>query len=535
MAKIAAEVRRTAVARLEELRADGVLTARHVRTVAQSAGGSERTVWRWLSPPASIPIRQPRPRYTLGEADREAFAFYRGNIAALHRARQAVLAGRACGPGLGARVPRGGVGGRPSGDAADVAAGVRPGADPAEQAAWRTGESGRRAAAVYLRRPDALRGRCWEMDHKQLPLVVLPPKGKAICPWMTTVVDDGTRALLGWAVAVTPTSGTVFTAMRMAMLHEADLSQCGAVPERVRIDQGLEFAADDVEAALGTLAVVMHRLPPFQPHRKGKVERLNLTIDQMLISQLPGFTGGPRDAGGKLYGRGGQQVQIRYMPHDDRQIEVYASVEHLCTAYPTGQLTPEQTEAFRAHARAEAERLGRERRRASPGPARARPDDRRRHCGRGVPAGRRHRRPRPHPARPRPGARSQSRHQPARTHRPHRRPGELMPRHFVDLDGAAALPTGHFQMTTRIVRDIVAGAATGVVHGPAGTGKTFAVEAALEALDTLPPVQRPQVCVLAFPSRPTVRMVADELLRELTGTEIPSSRNRFDLTAKLTG
>ncbi|WP_331747609.1 ATP-binding protein (plasmid) [Streptomyces sp. NBC_00853] len=110
-----------------------------------------------------------------------------------------------------------------------------------------------------------------------------------------------------------------------------------------------------------------------------------------------------------------------------------------------------------------------------------------------------------------------------------------MPRHFVDLDGAAALPTGHFQMTTRIVRDLVANAATGVVHGPAGTGKTFAVEAALEALDTLPPIQRPQVCVLTFPSRPTMRMVADQLLRELTGTETPSSRNRFDLTTKLTG
>ncbi|MFC8898522.1 AAA family ATPase [Streptomyces cinereoruber] len=110
-----------------------------------------------------------------------------------------------------------------------------------------------------------------------------------------------------------------------------------------------------------------------------------------------------------------------------------------------------------------------------------------------------------------------------------------MPRHFVDLDGAAALPTGHFQMTARIVRDLVAHAATGVVHGPAGTGKTFAVEAALEALDALPPVQRPQVCVLTFPSRPTMRMIADQLLRELTGADTPTSRNRFDLTTKLIG
>lgn len=110
-----------------------------------------------------------------------------------------------------------------------------------------------------------------------------------------------------------------------------------------------------------------------------------------------------------------------------------------------------------------------------------------------------------------------------------------MPRDFVDLTGAAALPTGHFQMTARIVRDLVANAATGVVHGPAGTGKTFAVEAALETLDLLDPIARPRVSVLTFPARLTMRMIADQLLRELTGTENPSSRNRFDLTTKLVG
>ncbi|MFB7467077.1 transposase family protein [Streptomyces sp. NPDC056224] len=228
---------------------------------------------------------------------------YRGNVAAVVRARHAVTAGD--GRTAGAPVPDFLAAGWAR--AKTVAGRTLYQAFatemlPAERAAWKTGESGRRTASVYLRRPDALRGRTWEMDHKQIPLVVLPPKGKAICPWMTTVVDDGTRALLGWAVAVTPTSGTVFTAMRMAMLHEPGISPFGAVPERVRIDCGLEFAADAVGAALGGLAVVMHRLPAFQPHRKGKVERLNLTIEQMLISQLPGFTGGPRDAGGKLYG-----------------------------------------------------------------------------------------------------------------------------------------------------------------------------------------------------------------------------------------
>ncbi len=43
------------------------------------------------------------------------------------------------------------------------------------------------------------------------------------------------------------------------------------------------------------------------------------------------------------------------------------------------------------------------------------------------------------------------------------------------------------------------------------------------------------MCVLTFPSRPTIRVIADQLLRDLTGTETPSSRSRFDLTTRLTG
>lgn len=461
-----ASKRAAAVARLMQLRQAGQLSAAHVRLAAEGIGVTERTVWRWLA----AGIREPAPRgpepYVLSETDREAYALYRGNVAAVHRARQAVVDGD--GTTAGAPVPdflREGWA-----RAAPVALRTLQSAfarelSPAERAAWKTGESGRRAKSVYLRRPEEIRGRVWEMDHKQLPILVLPPKGKPLAPWMTTVVDDGTRVLLGWSLAVSPHVGTVLTAMRMALVHEPTVSPFGAVPAHVRIDRGLEFAAAPIRDVLAALCVVPHRLPPFQPHRKGKVERVNLTIEQTLLSLLPGFTGGPRDASGRLYGpvgdspaakraaehtgagpmriehlverlaawarwynterphrmlqgrtplaaweedeaplhridadtlrhlllagdertiqkdgihfgglayvapeihgRVGQVVQIRYMPHDDRSIEVYLGGKHLCTAAPTGQLTAEQTETFRRQQRDEAARLGRERRRAS--------------------------------------------------------------------------------------------------------------------------------------------------------------------------
>jgi AAA domain len=114
-----------------------------------------------------------------------------------------------------------------------------------------------------------------------------------------------------------------------------------------------------------------------------------------------------------------------------------------------------------------------------------------------------------------------------------------MPQHFVNLPGAATLPTRQYQLAGQIIGDLIAEAATGVVHGPAGTGKTYAVQAALERLrDAAAPghaswAGQVSVCTLAFPSKPTMRLVADELLTALAGTAAPRSRNRFQLIAAL--
>ncbi|GAB2485868.1 hypothetical protein [Nocardiopsis aegyptia] len=48
---------------------------------------------------------------------------------------------------------------------------------PAEVALWRSGENARRDADVYLTRPPSVRDQVWEADHKQLPILVMPPRG----------------------------------------------------------------------------------------------------------------------------------------------------------------------------------------------------------------------------------------------------------------------------------------------------------------------------------------------------------------------
>jgi AAA domain-containing protein len=98
-------------------------------------------------------------------------------------------------------------------------------------------------------------------------------------------------------------------------------------------------------------------------------------------------------------------------------------------------------------------------------------------------------------------------------------------RHFLDLEGAATLPTQHLLLTRRTVADICEVAAMGAVHGDAGLGKTFAVEEAVGA------VVEPVVWV-SFPGRPTMRLVATTLVSSLIGAPAPE-RDRFCLTGML--
>jgi type II secretory pathway predicted ATPase ExeA len=85
------------------------------------------------------------------------------------------------------------------------------------------------------------------------------------------------------------------------------------------------------------------------------------------------------------------------------------------------------------------------------------------------------------------------------------------------------LPTPGLVATGRALADLVDAGAMGVVHGAAGLGKTFAVETALAGHTDA------SVCWAAFPSRPTIRLVAASLFELLSGLGA-GDRTRFHLT-----
>jgi putative transposase len=67
----------------------------------------------------------------------------------------------------------------------------------------------------------------------------------------------------------------------------------------------------------------------------------------------------------ELNGRVGQKVEVRYVPHDDRQIEVFIDGTWLATARPQGALSAEERDRVLDQRRADAAEQGKRQRRAS--------------------------------------------------------------------------------------------------------------------------------------------------------------------------
>jgi DNA transposition AAA+ family ATPase len=83
------------------------------------------------------------------------------------------------------------------------------------------------------------------------------------------------------------------------------------------------------------------------------------------------------------------------------------------------------------------------------------------------------------------------------------------------------LATRDLLLTGRAITDLIESEAMGAVVGPAGLGKTFAIEHALAGREE-------EVVTLTFEARPTMRLVADRLLHKLA--DAPGSGTRFAMT-----
>ncbi len=142
--------------------------------------------------------------------------------------------------------------------------------------------------------PNAL----WQADHTMLDLLILDERGKPARPWLTTVLDDHSRAIAGYAVFLgAPSALNTCLALRQAIWRKSDASWpvCG-IPDMLYVDHGSDFTSLHLEQVSAALRFQVTYSAIGRPQGRGKVERLFGTINTELLPELPGWLSGDKAA-----------------------------------------------------------------------------------------------------------------------------------------------------------------------------------------------------------------------------------------------
>lgn len=130
----------------------------------------------------------------------------------------------------------------------------------------------------------------WQADHTMLDLLILDEKGKPVRPWLTTVMDDYSRAVAGTSVFLgAPSTLNTCLALRQAIWRKADATWpiCG-IPDVLYVDHGSDFTSDHLDQVAASLRFRIVYSAVARPQGRGKIERLFGTINSELLPELPG-------------------------------------------------------------------------------------------------------------------------------------------------------------------------------------------------------------------------------------------------------
>ncbi|MBY0257421.1 Mu transposase C-terminal domain-containing protein [Methylobacterium sp.] len=142
--------------------------------------------------------------------------------------------------------------------------------------------------------PNAL----WQADHTLLDILIRDQDGKPVRPWLTTVIDDHSRAIAGYLVFVgAPCVLNTCLALRHAIWRKADPAWpvCG-IPDLLYVDHGSDFTSRHLDQVAAALRIRMVYSAVGRPQGRGKVERLFRTLNTELLPELPGHLVGSAPA-----------------------------------------------------------------------------------------------------------------------------------------------------------------------------------------------------------------------------------------------
>jgi len=142
-----------------------------------------------------------------------------------------------------------------------------------------------------------------EIDHTQMDMFVVDdesmlPLGR---PWLTICIDDFSRCILGISLDFIPPSHlSVARCLKHAMLPKTDLQdqypelkntwESHGVMEVLVVDNGLEFHGHGLEALCYSFGSEIQFCPRKKAWFKGKIERLQGTLNRGVAHGVPGTT-----------------------------------------------------------------------------------------------------------------------------------------------------------------------------------------------------------------------------------------------------
>ena len=141
----------------------------------------------------------------------------------------------------------------------------------------------------------------WQADHTPLDILLIRPDGAAAKPWLTTVIDDHSRAVAGYFLSFEdPCALHTSLALRQAIWCKEDSRWivCG-IPDVLYTDNGSDFTSQHLEQVGADLKIRLVFSIPGKPRGRGRIERFFSTVNEMFLCELDGYA----PAGGVVRGK----------------------------------------------------------------------------------------------------------------------------------------------------------------------------------------------------------------------------------------
>jgi putative transposase len=136
----------------------------------------------------------------------------------------------------------------------------------------------------------------WQADHAKLDIEITNSKGKPQRPWLTIIFDDFSRAIAGYELSfLDPCAMKTALCLRMAIWRKKEpLWMICGIPQTLYTDHGSDFTSMHIEQVCIDLKINLIFSQIGQPRGRGKIERFFLTLNQLLLCELPGYLANKR-------------------------------------------------------------------------------------------------------------------------------------------------------------------------------------------------------------------------------------------------